>query len=143
MENGERSMSKEEILFLSLVSMFQAAAMQQMGKLVNPITNEVERDLEQARASIDILEMLQAKTKGNLTQMETDFLDKVLFELHMNFVDESGRGAESAAGLGEGEGVVGEEKREGKAQGEDPGKRGDRSGGTAAGAGEAAPEREG
>ena len=136
-------MSKEEVLFLSLVSMFQVAAMQQMGKLVNPITNKVERDLEQARASIDVLEMLQAKTKGNLTQAERDFLDKVLFELHMNFVDESDRRAESAAGQGEGESVVGEEKREGKAQSEDPGKRDDRSGGTAAGGGEGAPEREG
>ncbi len=143
MENGERSMSKEEILFLSLVSMFQAAAMQQMGKLVNPITNKVERDLEQARASIDILEMFQAKTEGNLTQTERDFLDKVLFELHMNFVDESGRAVEGAAGPGEGEDVVGEEKPEEKAQSEDPGKRGDRSGGTAAGGGEGAPEREG
>ncbi|HID11698.1 MAG TPA: DUF1844 domain-containing protein [Candidatus Latescibacteria bacterium] len=75
-------------LFFSLVAMFQAAAMQQMGKLINPITGKVERDMEQARFSIDILGMLQEKTQGNLTEEERRFLDHVLFELRMNYVDE-------------------------------------------------------
>jgi hypothetical protein len=69
--------------------MFQMAAMQQMGKLVNPVTNEVEKDLSQAKASIDMIEMLKRRTEGNLSTSETEFLDKVLFELHMNYVDEA------------------------------------------------------
>ena len=80
--------SRSELIFLQLVSMFQVAAMQQLGKFVNPVTNEVERDLEQARVSIDTLDVLKEKTKGNLTVEEEEFLDKVLFELHMNYVDE-------------------------------------------------------
>ena len=68
--------------------MFQMAAMQQMGKLVNPATNEVERNLDQARTSIDIVEMLQRKCADNLEEAEKKFLDKVLFELRMNYVDE-------------------------------------------------------
>ena len=75
-------------LFFSLVAMFQTAAMQQMGKLINPVTGKIERDLEQARFSIDILGMLQEKTKGNLTDEERRFLDHVLFELRLNYVDE-------------------------------------------------------
>ena len=87
--------SRDELLFLHLVSMFQFAAMQQMGKLPNPVTGKIERDLEQARLSIDMIEMLHAKTAGTRTADESELLDKVLFELRMNFVDESKRAAAS------------------------------------------------
>jgi hypothetical protein len=87
--------ARHEMLFVHLIALFQSAAMQQMGKLPNPLTNEIERDLEQSKLSIDILDMLKEKTKGNLSATEADFLDKLLFELHMNFVDESGKPAET------------------------------------------------
>jgi len=79
---------KSEFHFIQLVVMFQSAAIQQMGKLGNPITQKVERDLEQAKFSIDMLEMIQHKTKGNLSENEKKFLDHILFELRMNYVDE-------------------------------------------------------
>jgi hypothetical protein len=89
--------SRDEQLFLQLVAMFQFAAMQQMGKLPNPVTGQIERDLAQARASIDIVEMLQSKTAGTCSAREKEFLDKVLFELRMNYVDEVNRpGGEGA-----------------------------------------------
>jgi hypothetical protein len=94
-ENGKKAL--QEMLFLHLVALFQGAAMQQMGKLPNPLTQKIERDLEQSKMSIDILDMLKEKTKGNLSNTEQDFLDKLLFELHMNFVDESGKPDEPAA----------------------------------------------
>ena len=80
--------SSRELLFLQVISMFQAAAMQQLGKFVDSTTGEVTRDLTQAKISIDILDVLKQKTKGNLTEVEGELLDKVLFELHMNYVDE-------------------------------------------------------
>jgi hypothetical protein len=83
--------------------MFQVAALQQMGKLANPMTNEIERDLQQAKASIDMIEMLQEKAKGNLSSKEEEFLDKVLFELRMNYVDESDKESKEKAD-GEGDG---------------------------------------
>ena len=89
--------SRDELLFLHLVSMFQFAAMQQMGKLPNPVTGKIERDLEQARLSIDMIEMLHAKTAGSRTSDETELMDKVLFELRMNFVDEKKRGESEPA----------------------------------------------
>jgi hypothetical protein len=72
--------------------MFQMAALQQMGKLVNPVSGEIDRDLQQAKASIDLIEMLAEKTDGNLVHAEKEFLDKILFELRMNYVDEVKRG---------------------------------------------------
>jgi len=69
--------------------MFQTAALQQMGKLMNPLTKKVEKDLDQAKFSIDVLGMIQGKTKGNLTEEEKKFLEHVIFELRMNYLDES------------------------------------------------------
>ena len=83
--------SRDETLFLQLVAMFQYAAMQQMGKLANPVTGKIERDLAQARISIDMIEMLQNRTQTGRSARESEFLDKVLFELRMNYVDESKR----------------------------------------------------
>ena len=59
-----------------------------MGKLKNPITDKVERNLEQAELSIDMLDMLKKKTGGNLTDEESDLIVRSLNELKMNFMDE-------------------------------------------------------
>ena len=87
MKEEEKNQTKGE-LFFHLIFMFQTAALQQMGKLINPITKQVERNLEQAKYSIDILELLQEKTKGNLTEEENKYLDNVLFDLRMNYLEE-------------------------------------------------------
>ena len=79
---------KDELHFIQLVLMFQTAALQQMGKLQNPLTQKIERDLSQARFSIDMLEMIQNKTRNNLSENEKKFLEHTLFELRMNIVDE-------------------------------------------------------
>ena len=79
---------KDTALFMQLVMTFQAAAWQQMGKIKNPITDKIERSLDQARYSIDMLEMLKSKTKGNLSEDELKFVNHVLTELQLNFVDE-------------------------------------------------------
>lgn len=88
----DQSQEKDEALFVQLVVMFQAAAMQQMGKVQNPITNKVERNLEQARFSIDMLEMIQNRTRDSLSENEKKFLEHTLFELRMNYVDEVKKG---------------------------------------------------
>jgi len=86
--------SRDELLFLQLVALFQFAAMQQMGKLPNAASGKIERDLAQAKASIDMIEMLRAKTEARRSARESEYLDKVLFELRMNYVDEVNRGPE-------------------------------------------------
>ena len=84
MTSGEKNSS----LFFSLVMTFQAAAMQQMGKLKNPVSDKIERDLQQAQLSIDILDMLEEKTHGNLSEEEAKLLKGLLQELKLNYVDE-------------------------------------------------------
>ncbi|GJQ21861.1 MAG: hypothetical protein HBSIN02_22160 [Bacteroidia bacterium] len=88
---------KNTALFGGLITMFQAAALQQMGKVKNPVTDKIERDLEQAQMSIDMLDMLKEKTKGNLTADEEQFLTGVLRDLKLNFVDEKANGSAGAA----------------------------------------------
>jgi hypothetical protein len=87
---------KNTSLLFSLIMTFQAAAMQQMGKLKNPISDKIERDLQQAQLSIDIIDMLEEKTKGNLSDDESRFLKGVLQELKLNYVDESTKEQQSA-----------------------------------------------
>ena len=86
-----------DISFFQLVLSLQAAAWQQMGKVASPITGKVERDLDQAKVSIDILNMMQKKTKGNLTPQEQKLIDDTLHDLHLNFVDEVKKGREEPA----------------------------------------------
>lgn len=105
MPEPEKQLSRRD-LFLGLIHSFQGAAMQQMGKVPNPFTNEIERDLAQARLSIDMLEMLEERTAGNLTGEETRFLKHVLTELRLNYVAEvdedrkAGKPAPEAGGSG-------------------------------------------
>lgn len=75
-------------LFMNLVMTFQAAAWQQMGKIKDPMTDKIERDLEQARMSIDMLDMLHTKTVNNLKDEEAKFLSHIISELKLNYVDE-------------------------------------------------------
>ena len=87
---------RNEFLFTQLVLMFQGATIQQLGKIKNPITDKIERDLDQARNTIDIIGMLEAKTKGNLTEREVQFLAHMLSELRLNYVDELNKPQEPA-----------------------------------------------
>jgi uncharacterized protein YjaG (DUF416 family) len=82
------SKEKNSAMFLSLIMTFQAAAMQQMGKMKSPMSDKIERDLQQAQLSIDILDMIEEKTHGNLSEEELKFLKNVLQELKLNYVDE-------------------------------------------------------
>ncbi|HNQ61106.1 MAG TPA: DUF1844 domain-containing protein [Bacteroidia bacterium] len=81
-------MQNNEQLFIQVVYIFHSSAMVAMGKLKNPATDKIERDLDQAKQSIDILEMLKEKTKGNLSTEISSLLDKFLTELRLNFIDE-------------------------------------------------------
>lgn len=80
---------KNTQLFVYLVGSFELSAMQFMGKIKNPVTDKIERNLEQAQFSIDMLDMLKIKTKGNLQDYEEKLLDNILGQLKMNYVDES------------------------------------------------------
>jgi len=76
------------ILFMQLIIQNQQIAMMAMGKIKNPVTDKIERNLEHAKIYIDTLDMLLAKTKGNLSEYEEKFLNETLKDLKLNYVDE-------------------------------------------------------
>lgn len=78
----------DTVRFFSLVSMFASSAYQAMGKISNPVTGKVERNLDGAQGMIDILLMLGKKTEGNLSEDEKRLLTSTITELQMNFVKE-------------------------------------------------------
>jgi hypothetical protein len=82
--------SREEMmsaLFAQLVIQQSNMAMLLMGKVPHPQTGETMRDIEAARLFIDQLEMIEAKTKGNLSKEEDHLLKQSLMSLRMSFVE--------------------------------------------------------
>ncbi len=84
-------MNSDDKLFTQLLYLFYSSAMMSMGKLKNPASDQVERNMEQAKQSIDILELIRTKTKNNLTEEQSRTLDSLLTDLRLNFVDESNK----------------------------------------------------
>jgi len=94
------NMDQEELTkrqFIGFVSLLANSAMQQLGKLINPVTGKTEQSLEGARATIEMLKMLQVKTKGNLSKDEQQVLDTSLSNVQLNYVDEVKRQEQPAA----------------------------------------------
>ena len=83
---------REAALFLQLVLGLQQAAMVALGKLMNPMSGKIERNLEGARNTIDTLAAIEARTRGNLESDEQRVLTQVLTDLRMNYVDEVKKG---------------------------------------------------
>jgi hypothetical protein len=77
-----------EIQFIQFVSSLYSTCMFQLGKIMNPVTGRVERDLAGARATIELLRMIQTKTQGNLSQNEKSAIEDALSNMQMNYVDE-------------------------------------------------------
>jgi hypothetical protein len=63
-----------------------------LGAVPNPVSNKKEENLVQAKFLIDTLGMLKGKTKGNLTQEETNLLENVLYELRMQYIEKTKKG---------------------------------------------------
>jgi len=57
-----------------------------LGEMPEPQTGRVVRDLDQARHTIDILDMLEQKTRGNLTEAESKLLLSLTTDLKLKFV---------------------------------------------------------
>ena len=97
-------LSKHDHVLLSLVMNLQTMTMVQLGKVVSPHTGELDRDLDGARGTIDLLEMLKAKCRHETPPALLQMLDQAVMELQMNYLDERKRdqaAAEPAAEEGE------------------------------------------
>ena len=85
------SLSNKEQLFMYLVRTFQSSAWIALGKMENPMTDKTEINIEQASYYVNLLEMIQEKTKGNLTDFEEQMLINTVSELKLNLIDENKR----------------------------------------------------
>jgi hypothetical protein len=73
--------------FEGLVVLFGTTGLVHLGAAPDPASGERRVDLEQAKQTIDVLELLKEKTAGNLTAAEAEVLDRVLFDLRWRYVD--------------------------------------------------------
>jgi cell division protein FtsN len=86
-----------EMQFIQLISSLYSSCMFQLGKVINPMTGKIDKDLNGAKATIDLLRMLEAKTQGNLSEQEKSALADALSNMQMNYVDEVKREQEKKA----------------------------------------------
>jgi hypothetical protein len=80
--------AEADFRLLALVMSLATAAWSQLGKIPHPQTQAIEKDMEQAKMSIDFLRMLLEKTAGNLKPKEHELLSQTVADLELNFADE-------------------------------------------------------
>lgn len=86
----DRPLSPDEMnsaLFAQMIMHLASTALVMLGRMPNPMTGKTETDLDTARLLIDQLDMLELKTKGNLTGEEQHLLKQNLMAVRMAFVE--------------------------------------------------------
>jgi hypothetical protein len=98
--SGERATREHEastINFVAFVLSLAHTAAVHFGDVPDPVSGEkAESNLPAAQQMIDILTLLEEKTRGNLTAEERQLIEQVLFELRMRFVEINGSDAAAA-----------------------------------------------
>ena len=87
--NSQKSPTSEPdmpMTFQTLVFSLSTTAMLQLGFLSNPETGKKEKNLPAAKQTIDILQILQEKTQGNLTSEESQLLEASVYDLKMTYL---------------------------------------------------------
>jgi hypothetical protein len=88
-ESPQSAASHEGVNFASFLISLGSQAFMHLGDLPNPMTQQREKDLPAAKHMIDLLGVLEGKTKGNLTDDEERLLRQLLFDLRLRFVRET------------------------------------------------------
>ncbi len=83
----EEAVETPEAKFTILVSSLATQVLVSLGQIENPLSKKTEVDLKSAKFSIDLLQMLSDKTRGNLTDVEKRYLEGVLYKLRMGYVE--------------------------------------------------------
>jgi hypothetical protein len=79
-----------DVTFSAFVYSLSTSALVHLGEIPEPITEKMDKNLPLAKQTIDILGILQEKTKGNLTQDEENLLNSFLYDLRMRYVKAMG-----------------------------------------------------
>lgn len=78
----------EEQLFDNLISSLVHSVWVSLGKIKNPMSDKIERNLFAASMNIDMIDMLYKRMDGNLSEKEDSYLSHILSELKMNYIEE-------------------------------------------------------
>jgi hypothetical protein len=76
-----------EINFSTFVISLSTQALMHLGEIASPMSGKIEVDVPVAKQMIDILAILQDKTRGNLNAGEERLLEDILFDLRMKYVE--------------------------------------------------------
>ena len=79
----------EAITFVGFIVSLVHTSYMHMGDVPDPLSGKAEPDLPSAQQIIDILALLEEKTRGNLTAEERQILEQALYELRLRFVEVS------------------------------------------------------
>lgn len=75
--------------FLKYIQGFVTQVLIHLGEIDNPLENKKTVNLDLAKYSIDLLNLIKEKTSGNLTEEEENFLNGALYDLRMKFIAKS------------------------------------------------------
>ena len=75
-----------EVTFNAFVVSLARTAAVHFGDMGDPVSGDVHQDIEAAGKAVEMLTLLEEKTRGNLTESETSFLAQVLFELRARYI---------------------------------------------------------
>ena len=84
---SDKEIDQQELMFIGLVQSFASSAWIQLGKKENPMTGKTEVNLREAQFTIDMLEMIAKKTRGNLSEQEEKLINSSLSDLKRSFVE--------------------------------------------------------
>jgi len=87
MSNETKTVPPKGGEFVDLIFMLSTSGLVHLGEVHDPITKQSKINLEGTRWSIDMLDILEKKTKGNLTQEESKILAEVLYNLRMRYLE--------------------------------------------------------
>lgn len=79
----------DEVDFSTFILSLATSAMISMGAAADPMTKKIQKNLLVAKQNIDILAMIQAKTRGNLSDDEAQLIESLLTEVRLRFVEAS------------------------------------------------------
>lgn len=89
-ESARADASEEPTIdFASFVLSLATSAMMHMGEIPDPVTGRPVESLPAARQTIDVLNILREKTKGNLNADEQRLMDSLLYELRLKFLNKT------------------------------------------------------
>jgi hypothetical protein len=89
-EEGEPDTPLPEINFSTFIFSLNASALVHLGAIEDPASGQKVKNLSLAKQTIDILNMLEEKTRGNLNTDEENIMRNILYDLRIAYVKETG-----------------------------------------------------